>query len=214
MNAKPLIEPANRGPMSPQERQRAALSALMDEEMDHGDLDVLLEADMAQLTEFGQTCELIGDALRGTSTNARVSGPAFSAAVMACLRDESRAIPQVKVLRVGADRAAPANDALFRWKLVAGLASLTAVFAVSWSVIGGALDAPAAGPQLAAASVPAASAEPDAPAVLVQTTQGQVLRDPRLEQLLAEHRQFGGMSALQAPAGFLRNATYDSSPQR
>jgi sigma-E factor negative regulatory protein RseA len=50
--------------------------------------------------------------------------------------------------------------------------------------------------------------------VVVQTTQGQVLRDPRLEQLLAEHRQFGGMSALQAPAGFLRNATYDSSPQR
>jgi sigma-E factor negative regulatory protein RseA len=50
--------------------------------------------------------------------------------------------------------------------------------------------------------------------VVVQTAQGQVLRDARLEQLLSEHRQFGGMSALQAPAGFLRNATYDAAPQR
>lgn len=50
--------------------------------------------------------------------------------------------------------------------------------------------------------------------VLVQTGQGQVLRDARLEELLAEHRQYGGMSALQMPAGFLRNATCDAAPQR
>jgi sigma-E factor negative regulatory protein RseA len=50
--------------------------------------------------------------------------------------------------------------------------------------------------------------------VVVQTAQGQVLRDVRLEELLAEHRQYGGMSALQMPAGFLRNATYDAAPQR
>lgn len=213
MNANPLIEPATPDRMTPHERRLGALSALMDGEMERGDLDALLEADMAELTGFGQTCELIGDALRGASLAPRVGGTAFSAAVMARLQDEPRAVPPLVVRPVGADRAAPANDALFRWKMVAGLASLTAVVAVSWGMIGGATGVPATGAQLAAVGTPAPASEP-AQAVVVQTTQGQVLRDPRLEQLLAEHRQFGGMSALQAPAGFLRNATYDSSPQR
>jgi sigma-E factor negative regulatory protein RseA len=50
--------------------------------------------------------------------------------------------------------------------------------------------------------------------VVVQTPHGPVLRDPRLEQLLAQHRQYGGMSALQMPAGFLRDATQQADPQR
>jgi sigma-E factor negative regulatory protein RseA len=50
--------------------------------------------------------------------------------------------------------------------------------------------------------------------VAVSTGQGILIRDARLEQMLAEHRQYGGMSALQMPAGFLRNATYDTAPQR
>jgi len=40
-----------------------------------------------------------------------------------------------------------------------------------------------------------------------------MLRDPQLEELMAAHRQYGGVSALQMPAGFLRNATYET-PQR
>jgi len=39
--------------------------------------------------------------------------------------------------------------------------------------------------------------------------QAVMLRDPRLDALLAAHRQFGGTSALQMPSGFLRNATFD-----
>jgi sigma-E factor negative regulatory protein RseA len=35
-----------------------------------------------------------------------------------------------------------------------------------------------------------------------------MIRDPRLDELLAAHKQFGGASALQQPAGFLRNATF------
>jgi sigma-E factor negative regulatory protein RseA len=38
-----------------------------------------------------------------------------------------------------------------------------------------------------------------------------MLRDSRLDELLAAHKQFGGTSALQMPAGFLRNATFDSA---
>jgi sigma-E factor negative regulatory protein RseA len=30
-----------------------------------------------------------------------------------------------------------------------------------------------------------------------------------LDQLLAAHQQFGGTSALQMPAGFVRNATFE-----
>ena len=36
-----------------------------------------------------------------------------------------------------------------------------------------------------------------------------MIRDPHLDELLAAHRQFGGTSALQAPAGFLRNAAFE-----
>jgi sigma-E factor negative regulatory protein RseA len=46
----------------------------------------------------------------------------------------------------------------------------------------------------------AAASDPRAPAML---------RDPRLDQLLAAHRQLGGATALQAPSGFLRNATFE-----
>ena len=43
--------------------------------------------------------------------------------------------------------------------------------------------------------------------------QGPVVRDARLEELLAAHKQFGATSALQEPSGFLRNATFDIPQQ-
>ena len=36
-----------------------------------------------------------------------------------------------------------------------------------------------------------------------------MVRDARLEELLAAHKQFGATSALQEPSGFLRNATFE-----
>jgi sigma-E factor negative regulatory protein RseA len=35
----------------------------------------------------------------------------------------------------------------------------------------------------------------------------KMIRDPRLDELLAAHRQFGGVSALQQPAGSLRSVS-------
>jgi sigma-E factor negative regulatory protein RseA len=116
-------------------------------------------------------------------------------------------LPAAPVASVAHVRAPAANDALFRWKLVAGVASLAAVMAVSWTVLGAATGgASGAAAQLAASGNPTGSA-----AVVVNTVEGPVLRDPQLEALMAEHRQYGGMSALQMPAGFLRNATYDAN---
>jgi len=39
-----------------------------------------------------------------------------------------------------------------------------------------------------------------------------ILRDPRLDELLAAHRQFGSKASLQMPADFLRNASFASTP--
>ena len=40
--------------------------------------------------------------------------------------------------------------------------------------------------------------------------QGTIVRDARMQELLAAHKQAGGASALQVPSGFLRNATFES----
>ena len=101
-----------------------------------------------------------------------------------------------------------ANDSRFRWKLLAGLASLSTVAVMGWQMVGGWGDLGAA-PQLAQVPVQsvlpqARSTQPDAGAA-----SQHMIRDPQLDALLAAHKQFGGTSALQGPAGFLRNATFD-----
>ena len=92
------------------------------------------------------------------------------------------------------------TDTRPRWKLLAGVASIAAVGAIAWSLVGG-----LSGPSGPAGTVPAAAQlaqGPEQPQVMI--------RDPRLDAMLAAHKQFGGTSALQMPAGFLRNATFES----
>ncbi|MBL8389419.1 MAG: sigma-E factor negative regulatory protein [Hydrogenophaga sp.] len=193
------------------------VSALVDGELAPDELEVLLHDEGAADHDWGAdwaTYHLIGEALRGGSaTSAPLASTDFAAAVSRRLRDEGLAVPvQTHAVTLPA-RPSAANDAVFHWKLVAGLASLAAVAAVGWSLVGGAgpVASPTAGPQMALVSPPPQAA--DVP-VVVQTAQGQMLRDTRLEQLLLEHRQYGGMSAFQTSTGFLRNATYDSGAQR
>lgn len=117
-------------------------------------------------------------------------------------RQEGALRPDASVVSVRQGYTAPpANDPAFRWKLFAGAASFTAVVAIAWSVAGVTL--PTAGSQLAQAGFPQQ--------VLVASPQGTMVRDVRLEELLAAHKQFGGTSALQMPSGFLRNATFENS---
>ena len=156
-----------------------------------------------------------------------------------------------------------ANEGTFRWKLVAGFASLAAVSAIGWNML--AVTAPTlGGTQLAQASdnfhvsvspmVLASAALPAAQSagpVLISTTFGGLestvpmqqaesssamvaglpagvtaqtvtlpsgepqvmIRNPRLDALMAAHKQFGGASALQTPAPFLREATFESPEQ-
>jgi sigma-E factor negative regulatory protein RseA len=90
-----------------------------------------------------------------------------------------------------------ANDASMRWKLVAGFAGAAAVAVVTWNLMSGS-SAPASEPQLAQVELlPATGHSPI------------MIRDPQLDELLTAHQQSAGISALQMPAGFLRNATYE-----
>ena len=174
---------------------------------------------------------LIGDALRaGQAETLPVPSSSFVSAVMARVAAEqpqwstqanSSPTPVPAAVATAATSVATtpaANDAVFRWKMLAGVASLAAVVAVAWQLTvapAAGLPGGSAGPQLASAptvspTLAAAVAPRD---TVVSTDAGVLLRDPELEAFIAAHRQSGGMSALQMPAGFLRNATFES-PQR
>lgn len=145
---------------------------------------------------------VIGESLR--SGNAPVAGAApeaFLARLQQRLAQEPTPVlqPAPQLRPVQAPASASAND--WGWKMVAGFASVAAVAAVGWNMWG-ATGTGAAQPQLAAApaGVIAVSSDPRA---------NTMIRDPRLDQFLAAHRQYGGAGALQSSSGFLRNATFE-----
>jgi sigma-E factor negative regulatory protein RseA len=147
---------------------------------------------------------VIGEVLRSGQASAGTAPDAFLAKLSARLNEEPARASQalVAVAPIVTREQVAAND--WRWKLVAGVASVAAFAAVGWNVWGTAPGAGATGAQLAVAPAGvlpvAATTDPRAPAMI---------RDPRLDQLLAAHRQLGGATALQAPSGFLRNATFE-----
>ena len=199
----------------------SALSALADGELSGAELDALLrcEAGPQVLQQQWLSYQIIGQAIkdRPVAGSGR-SSQDFLAGVMAGLpMDAPQSLPMAPDVTLVHVRPAAANDPVMRWKWVAGMASLAAVMAVSWTVLRDAPGTPAAasGTVLAEATTPPESPTVQAPApVLVTTSQGTLIRDARLEQLLAEHRQYGSMSALQMPAGFLRSATHDAAERR
>ena len=154
------------------------------------------------------TYHLIGDVLRSGEFRGGMPPIDFLGAVRSRLELEQPApAPQAgtadeePALAPRPPVRAAANDASFRWKLVAGVASLTAVAAVAWHVAG-AFPGKLQEPQLAAGQ---------RGTVLAGRQGGVMIRDPRLDEFLAAHRQLGGASALPMPAGFLRNATFEGT---
>lgn len=147
------------------------------------------------------TYHLIGDVLRSGEHAAGAVPAEFVSRLQLRLRQEQVSLPPAAIApraRSHEPTQSAANDSIFRWKLVAGFASLAAVAAVGWTAVGGLVSKPEQA-QLAGAA-PAGT-------VLAETQRGVMIRDPRLDEFLAAHRQLGGASALQMPAGFLRNAT-------
>ena len=166
---------------------------------------------------------VVGDVLRSGVHTACSDSSQFLSRLQQRLAAEPSApalAPDASVAVPALRRAEAANEPVFRWKLVAGAASLAAAAAIGWNWVGGtpqpaALLAQQQQQQQVSGSVLAASGpSPQAASVLtpmrvvVGNGNPQVmLRDPRLDQLLEAHQQAGGAS--QMPSGFLRNATFD-----
>lgn len=183
------------------------LSALADGELDMGVADAGLQ-DVFQsngLHGNWNSYQVIGQVLRGGAGSSAQLGadPAFLQRLSERLADEKVAfvLPVTHGhVRVALPNQSASNDGVFRWKLVAGFASLATALVVGWSFVGSP-DA-STGAQLAQ--------NPAVEQVVVSSPQGPMVRDARLEELMAAHKQLGGSSLL-APSGFLRNAGFDNS---
>jgi sigma-E factor negative regulatory protein RseA len=186
-----------------------------------------------ELRASWRTYHLVGDVLRSGAHAPCSDSNAFLAKLQQRLAHEPPVrvpVPVAPVVVALQQHAEPANEPVFRWKLVAGAASLVAVAAIGWSLAGTIGGAPA-GAQLAQVQpVPQqpvqvaqqppvgsvlAAADPHATSAVAVPTRVQVgsgapqvmLRDARLDELLAAHQQAGGGS--QMPSSFLRNATFE-----
>ncbi len=173
-----------------------------------------------------QTYHLVGDVLRAGRHLPCSDTGRFVARLQQRLGDEP-ALPRAETSMLPLpQRMEAANQPVFRWKLVAGVASLAAVAAIGWNLMGGAgIIVPSAGTELAQQSLgqgdrgvnsllaaDASSFRAPAPTrVMVGSERGAapqiMLRDARLDELLEAHHQAGGAS--QMPSGFLRNATFE-----
>ena len=203
-------------------KNRELISALADGQLRGADFarTVELTAVDEDAQSAWQLYHLVGDVLRSTELASRASDTAFMARLSTRLTGESVSaavavaalFPAVIASGVDKGRAAAANETDIRWKLVAGFASVAAVAAIGWGTLANPGLSPAQ-PQLAQAgsTTPVARSEPTqvAQQVTVAGTQQVMIRDARLDELMSAHRQFGGTSALQMPAGFLRNATFE-----
>ena len=210
------------------EREREQLSALMDGQLQGGEwLQALHSAEQPEGRATWLAYHVVGDALRSTELAAHgASSSAFLARFQQRLAQEQplpaatlqdAALQQVVPAR--ADSALPqsANASVFRWKMLAGLASLAVVASVGWNSFDRLQQQGTSGQQLAAAGTGAARPAPAqapvqqaAASAEASSSSATMLRDPRLDELLAAHRQFGSTTALQMPAGFLRNATFEA----
>lgn len=184
------------------------LSALVDGEPHGDDLDLALRACRHDdgLLERWSDYHLIGNALRFPTVGVQLAGGDFRhrfAQRLALEPDYAVKLPELPCLLTkvwAAPPASAANDHTFRWKLLAGFASLIAVSAISWSLLSPANPGSA---QLAVS--------PSAEQVLVATPQGPLVRDVRLNEWMEAHRQLGS-SPTQMPSGFLRSATFETPP--
>lgn len=187
------------------------LSALVDGEPRGDDLDLALSAcrDDDGLLERWSAYHLIGDALRFPTVSVQLAGAGFRqrfAQRLALEPDFAVEPPElsrlltmpISALPVGARHASAANDYSFRWKLLAGVASLTAASAISWSLFSAVNVEPL---QLTVA--------PSSEQILIATPQGPLMRDARLHEWMEAHRQLGS-APTQMPSGFLRSATFET----
>lgn len=210
-----------------QATSRERLSALLDGEATPSQFDEWLASHQGDPERRRQDCEawhlyhLIGDVMRSEDLAGGSRGDVFLQGVRQRLQHEPVIVaPSVTV--------SSALRARRRWR--APVATAAGVAAVAGALIvlrlgvaglgmpsGGSSLAQQAAPSSVAATVVVPVAAPAAPPPPASTTELRVvhgdqtlIRDARLDQYLAAHKQFGGGSALGAgPSLFLRNAAHE-----
>ena len=193
------------------------LSALVDGETSSVQMqDVLSYAESDEGQHSWAMYHLIGDVLRSPEL-AHHSQHDVLSGVRAQLAKEPR--PQLQTAPLapvaaarGPDRAA--NSSVFRWKMAAGMASVAAVAALGWSSLLTDGAAFSEGVQLVQGGAPQQSVPTEVVAMQAGDGAPVMLRDPRLDELLAAHRQYSSVAALQMPANFLRNANFSQASAR
>ena len=214
-------------------KNRELVSALADGQLRAGEFAqaVKLANEDADALAAWHAYHLVGDVLRSGEAGFDFSRPGFLARFESRLELESDSSGvlgdghfaidleaddghSMRARGLNSRVTASANDASFRWKLLTAVASLAAVAAIGWNTLGfvadpaGGLGGSGRGAQIAqtpggAASPAGVAVTPEQPPVMI--------RDPHLDALMAAHNQFGGTSALQMPAGFIRNATFEGA---
>ncbi|MBX9935627.1 MAG: sigma-E factor negative regulatory protein [Burkholderiaceae bacterium] len=228
--------------MMKQQTQREQLSALADGQLPDEEWASALDfAATDEGRETWQVYQLIGDVLRSPELARQTHDDgAFLARLRQGLAQEPLhgmppppvaaattppQLPEIPQPATFVPKAA-ANDSVFRWQMLAGVASLATVAALAWSTWSGsqapagqqwATAVPSTASEVASRTAPLAAAPATVTAANSPTNPAShpqvMLRDPRLDELLAAHQRFHGASALQLPADFLRNANFES-PKR
>lgn len=214
--------------MNNEMQNKEALSALADGQLSGeafaGTAQQLLGD--AQLRATWHSYQLIGDVLRSSelahcqddagflarfrtrleSEPQRPASPMASASWPMKAGDNTHSVavggyPEKATDQLGVNTRTAAANAPWKWLALA--ASVVAVGAVGWNLLG--LDVSGSDSTQLAQSSAAGAVQ----LAVTGSTEPVMLRDARLDELLAAHKQLGGTSALQMPAGFLRNATFD-----
>lgn len=207
--------------MQDADKNHELISALVDGQLRGEEFARTVEwlSEAAEAQSTWHTYHVLGEVLRSGEGGVSAGDTAFMQRLKQGLQAEASGPSRVVAIDLITADAMPtralglndakyrgANDSRFRWKLLAGVASLAAVSLIGWQLVfhGG----PQQGlPQLAQVPVPVGAS------AVAGAETAVMIRDPQLDALLAAHRQFGGTSALQMPAGFLRNATFEGTPR-
>lgn len=200
--------------MMEQKMNKELLSAMVDGELRGEELEQALAcAESAEGCASWELYHLVGDVLRSPdlahhSQHNLLTGLRAQLAQEPALQLQSSQLQQVAAgmeqtqAPVVALRDPAANHSVFRWKVAASFATVAAMAALGWNLVA----TPADGQGAQLASAPGANSS-----VVVATENGSVLRDPRLDALLANHQQYASRASLQTPADFLRNASFEEA---
>lgn len=188
------------------------LSAMVDGELQGSELEQALAcAESPQGCASWELYHLVGDVLRSPdlahhSQHDLLSGLRSQLAKEPALKLEGSQLEQVTAGMAHTQNAVvglrdpAANSSVFRWKVAASFATVAAVAALGWNLMG----VPVGGQGAQLASAAPSIATP----LVVATQEGEVLRDARLDALMANHQQYTSRPSLQTPAEFLRNASF------